>query len=220
MPIAATMWFSCASMSATIAATSAALQRVEPQSPPSVMISVTVRTAMPACASSCALAITVPSSDDRLIVERRAEARIVVRGRHPLRVLERGVREQHVAVEVARVREHLAGLLRARERVEHEVVAVAHGVGVVRRAAIDCESSGIIVTSTTSLAATSSIVTPRPAWICAPTSTTSSVGERLRARARRCACASSSSFLTFLSSSLLMAISAGCPASWRSDPWT
>ena len=40
--------------------------------------------------------------------------------------------------------------------------------------AIDAESSGIIVSSTTSLAVTSSIVTPSPAWICAPTSTTSS----------------------------------------------
>src|SRR3954462_3108388 len=71
---------------------------------------------------------------------------------------------------------------------------------VLPAAAIDCESSGIIVTSTTSLAATSSIVTPRPALICAPTSTTSSVASDF-AESAPAWCASSRSFLIFLSSS-------------------
>ena len=69
----------------------------------------------------------------RLIEQRRAEVRIVVRLRHHDGVIECGVRAQHVTVQVARVREHLAGLLRLLERVDHEVVTIAYGIGVAGR---------------------------------------------------------------------------------------
>ena len=164
--------------------------------------------------------------DHGLVVQRRAEPRVVVRAGHPHGLIERAVRGEHVAVEVAGVGEDARRPACDAPSASSTRLWPSRTASVLPAPAIDCESSGIIVTSTTSLARTSSTATPSPAWICAPRSSTSSVASDF-AESAPVACASSNSLLRSCCGHRRRCLAhvrrpfrAGCPASWRSGRWS